>query len=55
MIEKHKHHAAGRTAVEAYVSATFDQVADGPGLVEIQLTERFSGDIEGEGDRKSVV
>lgn len=49
MTEKHKHRATGRTDVTSYVPMTFDEPADGPKLVEVQLTETFTGDIEGEG------
>lgn len=49
MIETGRHHATGRTDVRSYVSASFDEVADGPALVEVQLTETFTGDIAGEG------
>ncbi|HEY5956820.1 MAG TPA: DUF3224 domain-containing protein, partial [Polyangiaceae bacterium] len=48
MPEKTRFHAAGRTEVKTYVPVPFDEVADGPSLVEVQLTETFSGDIEGE-------
>jgi uncharacterized protein DUF3224 len=44
-----KHHATGRTEVTKYVPTTFDEVADGPALLEVQLTETFTGDIQGEG------
>jgi uncharacterized protein DUF3224 len=43
-----KQRATGRTEVKSYVPTTFDESADGPSLVEVQLTETFSGDIEGE-------
>lgn len=42
-------HATGRTEVKAYVPTTFDTVEGGPKLLEVQLTETFSGDVEGEG------
>lgn len=45
---KEKHRASGRTEVKTYVRTSFDEIADGPSLVEAQLTETFSGDIEGE-------
>lgn len=40
--------ASGRTEVKTYVPTPFDEIAHGPSLVEVQLTETFSGDIEGE-------
>jgi hypothetical protein len=40
-------HAAARIVVQKHESSIFDQGA-GPDLMEIILTERFSGDIEGE-------
>ncbi len=45
---QHKHHAVGTTEVETYVTSPFDEMADGPTLTEVQLTETFSGDIQGE-------
>ena len=48
MTDKKKRRATGHTEVKTYVPTSFDEVADGPSLVEIQLTETFSGDIEGE-------
>jgi hypothetical protein len=48
MADKPKHHATGRTDVKSYAPTPFDDVADGPSLVEVQLTETFHGDIEGE-------
>ena len=48
MTDKQRQHATGHTQVRTYVPTAFDEVADGPSLVEVQLTETFSGDIEGE-------
>jgi Protein of unknown function (DUF3224) len=48
MSDPMKHHATGRTHVNTYVPTTFDESADGPSLVEVQLTETFSGDVQGE-------
>lgn len=48
-IEQHKQRATGRTAVKSYLPTTFDQLAGAPTLVDVQVTETFSGDIEGEG------
>lgn len=43
-------HAAGQIEVHTYEPATYDNGTDGgPDLVEVHVTERFSGDIEGEG------
>src|SRR5215470_15173496 len=41
--------ATGRTEVSKYVPTTFDELPEGPTLLEVQLTETFSGDIQGEG------
>jgi Protein of unknown function (DUF3224) len=41
--------ATGRIEVKTYEPRPYDQVDDGPDLVEIHVTETFSGDIEGEG------
>jgi hypothetical protein len=43
------HHAIGRTDVKTYSPTSFDEIADGPSLLEIQVTETFSGDIQGDG------
>lgn len=48
MTDKNKKRATGHTEVKKYVPTSFDEVTDGPSLVEVQLTETFSGDIEGE-------
>jgi hypothetical protein len=53
MMEK-RTHATGRTDVETYVPTKFDEVAGGPALVEVQLKEKFSGDVEGEGIARVV-
>ena len=49
MMAKKTQHATGHIEVKTYVPSPFDQIADGPALVEIQVTETFSGDIQGEG------
>ena len=54
MTAKQKHHATGRTEVTKYVPATFDDLTDGPALIEVQLTETFTGDIEGEGTARVI-
>lgn len=48
MVAEKKQRATGRTEVNTYVRAAFDEIADGPALVEVQLTETFHGDIEGQ-------
>lgn len=40
--------ATGRTDVKTYAATPFDERADAPSLVEVNLTETFRGDIEGE-------
>jgi hypothetical protein len=42
-------HATGRIEVKTYEPQPYEQAGDGPDLVEIHVTETFSGDIEGEG------
>lgn len=54
MAERQRQHATGRTEVKAYAPTPFEQVADAPTLVEVQLTEMFSGDIEGEGTARVI-
>jgi hypothetical protein len=49
-----KHHATGRTTVTRYAPTRFDEPADGPALVEIQLTETFTGDVEGVGTARVI-
>jgi hypothetical protein len=44
-----KTHATGRIEVKTYEPQPYDDVDDGPDLVEIHVTETFSGDIKGEG------
>ncbi len=41
--------ATGRIEVKTYEPQAYEEPADGPNLVEIHVTETFSGDIEGEG------
>ncbi len=52
--EQTQQRATGRTEVTRYVPTTFDEPAEGPALVEVQLTETFTGDIEGEGTGRVV-
>lgn len=44
-----KTHATGRIEVKTYEPQPYEEIDDGPNLVEIRVTETFSGDIEGEG------
>ena len=44
-----KTRATGRIEVKTYEPQPYDEVEAGPNLVEIHVTETFSGDIEGEG------
>jgi hypothetical protein len=48
MTDEKKRRATGRTDVKAHVPTPFDETADGPSLVEVELPETFSGDIAGE-------
>jgi Protein of unknown function (DUF3224) len=42
-------HASGRIEVQTYDPQPYEEVDGGPNLVEVHVTETFSGDIEGEG------
>jgi len=44
-----KTHATGKIEVKTYEPQPYEEVNDGPDLVEIHVTEAFSGDIEGDG------
>jgi hypothetical protein len=44
-----KTRATGTIEVKTYEPQPYEQVDEGPNLVEIHVTETFSGDIEGEG------
>jgi hypothetical protein len=44
-----KTHATGKIDVKTYEPQPYEEIDDGPNLVEIHVTETFSGDIEGEG------
>jgi hypothetical protein len=46
--------ATGHTQVETYQPTGFDETPDGPSLVEVHLTETFSGDIQGEGSVRVI-
>jgi hypothetical protein len=47
--ESERRHATGAIDVETYEPTVYEQPADGPALVRIQVVETFSGEIEGEG------
>src|SRR6266536_2357468 len=42
-------HATGTIEVHSYEPQAYDEVNEGPNLVEIHVSEAFHGDIEGEG------
>ena len=42
-------HATAKIDVQTYEPQPYDANGDGPDLIEIHVTEQFSGDIEGEG------
>jgi hypothetical protein len=44
-----KTHATGRIEVKSYQPQLYEEVDDGPNLAEINVTETFSGDLEGDG------
>jgi Protein of unknown function (DUF3224) len=44
-----KTQATGRIDVKTYEPQPYEEIDDAPNLVEIHVTETFSGDIEGEG------
>jgi hypothetical protein len=48
------HRASGRTDVKSYSPTTFDEMSGAPSLMEVQVTETFSGDIQGEGTARVV-
>jgi hypothetical protein len=54
MTDNHKRHATGSTQVKSYVAATFDEVAGAAALIEVRLTETFTGDISGEGIGRAI-
>jgi hypothetical protein len=53
-MEKQTRRATGRTEVKSFVPTTFDEAPGGPTLVEVQLVETFSGDVEGEGTGRAI-
>jgi hypothetical protein len=54
MPEHPTHRATARTQVKTFVPTTFDELEGGPALVEIHLTETFTGDIEGDGTGRAL-
>jgi hypothetical protein len=44
-----KTNATGRIEVQTYEPQPYEEVDEGPNLVEIRVSETFSGDIEGHG------
>ncbi|PZS18750.1 MAG: DUF3224 domain-containing protein [Pseudonocardiales bacterium] len=42
-------HATGHIQVQSYEPTPYDEPADGPSLVEVHVSETFSGDIQGQG------
>jgi hypothetical protein len=44
-----KTRATGHTEVRTYQPTPYDEIPDGPSVVEVQVTETFSGDIQGDG------
>jgi Protein of unknown function (DUF3224) len=44
-----KTHATGQIEVKTYEPRTYDESSDGSTLVEIHVSETFSGEIDGEG------
>ncbi|HEY6477786.1 MAG TPA: DUF3224 domain-containing protein [Polyangia bacterium] len=54
MTAEQTYHATGRTDVTTYLPTTFDEPADAPALLEVRLTETFTGDIEGEGTARVI-
>jgi hypothetical protein len=44
-----RQHARGTIAVKTYEPTPYDELTEAPALVEIHVTETFSGDLAGEG------
>ena len=53
MTEKPKR-ATGQTVVKTYKPTTFDEAAEGPALLDVQVVETFTGDIDGEGTARVI-
>ena len=49
MADRQTRHATGQIEVKTYVPTPFDEISNGPSLVEIHVTETFTGDIQGDG------
>src|SRR5262249_32942462 len=49
-----KRRATGHTQVKTYEPTTYDEVEEGPSLLEVRVTETFTGDIEGEGSVRVI-
>jgi CO dehydrogenase/acetyl-CoA synthase gamma subunit (corrinoid Fe-S protein) len=49
VVTVNKKHAKGRIDVKTYEPKPYEERKDGPDLVEIHVSETFSGDIEGDG------
>ena len=54
MLAGTKRRATGRSAVKTYQPTVYDERTDGPSLIEIRVSESFSGDIEGEGSARVI-
>src|SRR5512142_2450545 len=54
MTQQYKQRATARTEVNHYAPMPIDEVAGGPALVEVQVTETFTGDIDGEGTARVI-
>ena len=48
-VQQQSGHATGRIEVQTWEPQQYDESTGGPNLVEVQVTETFSGDIEGQG------
>src|SRR5262249_15795879 len=49
MADRQTRHATGQIEVKTYVPTPFDEISNGPSLVEIHVMETFTGDIQGDG------
>src|SRR4051812_36604264 len=54
MPDRKKSHATGHIEVKTYEPKPFDEVPGGPSLVDVHITETFSGDIQGEGTARFI-
>jgi hypothetical protein len=46
--EATKQHATGRIEVDSYEPKPYDESTDRPALVEVDVCEKFTGDVKGE-------